>query len=219
VAQDQEDADQHGSAPSARPGPKRPHGAPSGPEDVREALLDAAERLFADHGVAHVSMRQIAEEADVQLALIWRYVGKRDDLIDQVYSRLTAKLVADLVERPLQPMGFERQTVMGRWTVLLTHYALTGKPIPDGPSDPVDTIARTIMVSYGLDETAARIRAAQVVGSALGWRIFEPYLLAMAHLDEVPVTDLREDLTAIHRRIGASPWPTVDPDVATPPTA
>ena len=53
-----------------RPGPRRPSGAPVGREEVRRAVLDAAASLFAERGVAGVSLRDVAAAADVHLALI-----------------------------------------------------------------------------------------------------------------------------------------------------
>jgi hypothetical protein len=52
------------------------------------------------------------------------------------------------------------------------------------------------------------------VASALGWRIFEDYLLAAGDLRGIGTTALRDELTALHRRIGATPWPS-PPDPAT----
>ncbi len=39
-------------------------------DQVRRAVLDAAARLFADYGVAAVSLRDIAAKADVRLTCI-----------------------------------------------------------------------------------------------------------------------------------------------------
>ena len=50
---------------SHRPGPRRAPGAPSGPDEVRRAILDAAATLFAVHGVGRVSLRDIAAAADI----------------------------------------------------------------------------------------------------------------------------------------------------------
>lgn len=62
----------------ARPGRKRRAGAPVGPDEVRSAVLEAAAKLFARHGVECVSLRDIAMEANVQVTLIPRYIGSRD---------------------------------------------------------------------------------------------------------------------------------------------
>jgi hypothetical protein len=73
-------------------------------------------------------------------------------------------------------------------------------------------MANTIVDGYGLDPIAARVRAAQIVAMAIGWRVFEDYLVEAGELDEVPVAALREELVHTARRLGATPWPsTADP--------
>ncbi|MFN8017980.1 MAG: TetR/AcrR family transcriptional regulator [Acidimicrobiales bacterium] len=194
-----------------RPGPRRGPGEPSGPAEVREAVLEAAAVLFGRHGVEAVTLRQIAAEAGVHAGLIGRYVGRRDELIDQVYLHVTGQLVADLEQRPLQPRGFERDSVMGRWTVLVTHYALRNQLPPlDGPN-PVEAVAAAAERAYGTDAGSARWRAAQITGSALGWRLFEPIIAALAGIEDGELPAVRADLNLLHN-IGASlPVPTTDP--------
>ncbi|MEO7944254.1 MAG: TetR family transcriptional regulator [Marmoricola sp.] len=48
-----------------------------GSEDSRSRLLEAATRLFADHGYEQTTVRQIGEHADVDPALIARYFGSK----------------------------------------------------------------------------------------------------------------------------------------------
>ncbi len=114
-----------------RPGPRRPEGAPAGPDAVRNAVIEAAGHLFAKDGVDAVSLRDIAAAADVQLALIPRYFGSRDDLIETVFADLTTKVAQGLVDRPLQQVSFDPDSAMNRWTALLNHFAVTGKAVPD----------------------------------------------------------------------------------------
>ena len=73
------------------------------------------------------------------------------------------------------------------------------------------------MAGYGLAEEAARLRAAQIVAAALGWRIFEAYLVEAGGLGDVPLETLREELARSARRLGATPWPSPpDPRAAHP---
>lgn len=180
-------------------------------------MLDAAGELFARHGVAHVSLRDIAAAAEVQLSLVARYLGNREAVVRAVFDDLTESLAREVVERPLEQISFERDSVMGRWTVMLAHYAITD---PDalsapGPFNPMLALARVIEESYGQDERAARLRGAQIVASALGWRIFERYLVEAGELDEDREV-LRDELTAMHRRLGATPWPSPPDPVVRP---
>lgn len=198
-----------------RPGPRRPEGMPSGPEEVRRAVLDAAARLFAEHGVPQVTLRDIARAAHVNLGLISRYIGARDDLIRAVFADLTGRLVEEMRAAPTGQRGFDRDTTMGRWTRVLTYLVLTK---PDDAvsigSGPLDELRSTMEQVYGESPEAARLRAAQLMGSAIGWRLFEPYLVAAAGLDDMPIDEVRDELTRTHRRLGATPWPS-PPD---PPT-
>lgn len=53
--------------------------------DRKQAILLAAERLFAQRGYHAVSIRQIAEEAGVPLALVGYYFGPKQDLFRAIF--------------------------------------------------------------------------------------------------------------------------------------
>ncbi len=60
---------------------------------VRERILDAGARLFAEHGYDPVSLRQICEAARVSKGAIYHYFASKEDLLAQiVISSLTALL-------------------------------------------------------------------------------------------------------------------------------
>jgi AcrR family transcriptional regulator len=178
---------------------------------VRRAALDAAARLFAARGVERVAVRDIAAEAQVHHALIGRYIGRRDVLIEQVYEDLTHQLVAEIESGPLRSRSFERDSVMGAWTVLVTYYAVRQELPPDNPRNPVQALASAIEEHYGADAATARWRAAQIVGSALGWRLFEPLLVEMGSLNPDDLPAMRLDLNLLHNIVGSLGLPTVDP--------
>ena len=70
------------------------------------AILLAAEKLFACHGYHAVSMRQIANEAGVQVALLGYYFGPKNELFEAIFehwsSTIEARLTA-LAEIPINP--------------------------------------------------------------------------------------------------------------------
>ena len=163
---------------SRRPGPRRPAGAPAGPDEVRRAVLDAAAALFAVHGVDAVSLRDIAAAADVHVALIVRYIGHRDKLVAEVFGRVSDQLARAVEENPLSGQGFSPDTVMGKWVRIAAALVISGRSLESrGDFNPVAAMAQTLTAGYGLAEEAARLRAAQIVAAALGWRIFEAYLI------------------------------------------
>jgi AcrR family transcriptional regulator len=54
---------------------------------TRKRILDAAEKLFADRGFHGVSVREIAREAEVDVALISYHCGRKTDLFETVFLR------------------------------------------------------------------------------------------------------------------------------------
>lgn len=54
--------------------------------DRRFAILLAAEKLFAQHGYNGVSIRQIADEAGVPLALVGYYFGPKNELFRAIFE-------------------------------------------------------------------------------------------------------------------------------------
>lgn len=55
--------------------------------DTRESLLDAAEKLFSEHGIQAASLRQITQEASANLAAVNYHFGSKDGLVRAVFSR------------------------------------------------------------------------------------------------------------------------------------
>ncbi|MEY9966112.1 AcrR family transcriptional regulator [Streptacidiphilus sp. MAP12-16] len=72
-------------ADSAASGADEPEPAP-----VQERLLTAASRLFAERGFALTSVQEIVERAGVTKGAMYHYYASKDDLLQQVYTRLLA---------------------------------------------------------------------------------------------------------------------------------
>lgn len=200
---------QHQSPPPPTPrGPKRAPGAPVGPLQVRAAVIDAGATLFGEHGVSAVSLRDIAAGANVETALIRRYVGPRHAVIDEVFRSVSSQVVDELEAKPLGQLEFGRQSNLGRWMTMLTYYNVRGIPAPsEGPS-PVETLATILDRTSHIGMEAARIRAAQITAISIGWRLFEGHLVTLANIADQPLPALRDDINAIQRLIAGTPWPT-----------
>ena len=54
-------------------------------DQTRQAILAAAERLYADRGFADVTLRDIVAEANVNLAAVNYHFGSKDDLIAELF--------------------------------------------------------------------------------------------------------------------------------------
>ena len=60
--------------------------------DRRQAIVLAAEKLFAQRGYHAVSLRQIAEEAAVPLALVGYYYGQKHELFHAIFERWSSTI-------------------------------------------------------------------------------------------------------------------------------
>jgi len=59
---------------------------------TKQAVFNAAERLFALHGFQNVSVRDITAEAGVNLASVNYHFGSKDALLFEIFRRRTAEL-------------------------------------------------------------------------------------------------------------------------------
>jgi len=83
--------------------------------DRRQNILDASQRLFARYGYHAVTIRQIAAEAKVPLALVGYYFGQKQELYDAVFahwSSTVAQRRLDLYEALLHTSGDRLQRVI-----------------------------------------------------------------------------------------------------------
>lgn len=60
---------------------------PPSPFSTKERILGAAEMLFAQHGFAGASLRQVTAAANVNLAAVNYHFGSKDKLIEEVFRR------------------------------------------------------------------------------------------------------------------------------------
>ncbi|WP_295530420.1 TetR/AcrR family transcriptional regulator [uncultured Pseudacidovorax sp.] len=74
--------------------------------DRRQAILLAAEKLFARYGYHAVSIRQIADEAGVPLALVGYYFGPKNALFEAIFehwNQTIERRLAALAAVPIDP--------------------------------------------------------------------------------------------------------------------
>ena len=73
------------------------------PSNRRTGIVDAAEALFVERGIAATSMTDVAERVGVTRVTIYRYFSNIDELIFEVAMRMLDRLVADA--REAAPLG------------------------------------------------------------------------------------------------------------------
>ena len=114
-----------------------------GRPDRRRNILDASQRLFANFGYHAVTIRQIAEAAQVPLALVGYYFGQKQELYYAIFGRLSDTIearreslraaianqvgdpLANIVEVMIVPVSLARGTPEGESYALFVTRGLT----------------------------------------------------------------------------------------------
>lgn len=63
-------------------------------QETRNAILDAAERVFQERGVSHTSLAEIASAAGVTRGAIYWHFANKSDVFDALFERVFAPLEA-----------------------------------------------------------------------------------------------------------------------------
>ena len=95
------------SSTSRRRGPGRPAGGQGG--EGQQALLLAARELMAEKGSPRVTVREVAERAGVQPALVNYYFGGKQGLLQAVASLVAGRLLERVQEGVAQEGSVEER--------------------------------------------------------------------------------------------------------------
>jgi TetR/AcrR family transcriptional regulator len=155
------------------------------PESTRSAVIDAAERLFAERGFAATSMRDISTASGVSHPLIHHHFGSKEELYSAVKRRLVEGYArrfpraASAVNRPISLKGEMRRLMafLSGNEMLLRLCARTrlegDNQVWPGEPDLLDTLRRRIGVSQqrGLirDDIDPSRLSIMILGLVLFW--------------------------------------------------
>lgn len=168
-----------------------------GTSDTREAIANAARRLFADRGYDRTSLRAVADAAGVDQALVSHYYGSKQQLFVAV------------VELPFEPeLVFPRLAGGDRATLglRLAQFLLATMESAEGRSR-ITSLVRA---------AASEPEAARLVRELVTNRIFKPLTDALA-VDDAPlratlVGSQVIGLTMARYVIQVEPLASADPD-------
>ncbi len=93
--------------------------------DTKEQILDAAESLFAEHGIGAVPLRRIIVAADVNSAAIHYHFGSKEELVRAVFRRRFDPINRARIELLNQ---VEQGAVKGQPSVEAVLYAMVAPP-------------------------------------------------------------------------------------------
>jgi AcrR family transcriptional regulator len=170
-----------------RDDPDRPHGR----AEVMAAVQAVTVEMLAERGPRDVTIRDVAERAGVNHALVHRYFGSKEELFRAVFAGLSAQFQTDAAALGRGDVAALLNLLRENpafWRIL----ARSALDAPDmladnpGPAAPM-MLAMISGVRDPSDETRA---AAAVAGSlALGWLAFGRHLSAVLELNDTAVFD------------------------------
>jgi AcrR family transcriptional regulator len=181
---------------SSRP---RGRGRPTGPSTTREDILRVARRRFLADGYQHVTLRSIAAEAGVDVALVSHYFGSKSGLFGATMqlaanpaARLDEAMHGDIATLPVRVLRMLITTwddpVIGGGLRAMAEVATREPEVSRGLREMVE---REIVTRFaerigGADATA---RAAVAASHAMGI-IFGRYVLRVEPLASMPADEL-----------------------------
>ena len=157
------------------------------------AVQDAAVALLAEHGPRDVTVRQVAERARVNHALIHRHFGTKDGLIRAVVTEESRRIGAEAA-------ALERADASAMLALLREHAAywrLLARVVLDEPDllagEQLPAAAAALAVITGGTEAddATRADAAAAAATALGWLVFGPHLSTVLRVSDRDAVDAR----------------------------
>lgn len=161
---------------------KRPYGR----EEVRTALIKAANELFGQKGPDAVSIRDVAKHAKVNHALVHRHFGSKEQLLRDVMKEHANAFIelsknADTVTDGYDAM-FDLMAEFPAFVRIVAHLLLSGHAVDDfvPPSRGIATLAQLIADDRGCSIDEARLIAATSSAFSMGWLLFEPFIIYAA---------------------------------------
>jgi TetR/AcrR family transcriptional regulator len=190
-------------------------------ERTRAAILEAAERLFADRGYTNTRLADVAEQVGIRRASIVYYFRDKRELyeavLDEAFGPLLAKHrdtlatdipVAEKLERlalDLSTYGWERPTAFR----LVLHEIAAGpqlaSPLIGGLFSPVAaSLNAATQQEIAAGGTPPARRAHDILMTVVGtvmYRLFAPQVVAPGHAVPVAIDAVRDDLITIIRAL------------------
>jgi AcrR family transcriptional regulator len=160
--------------------------------DTRQRIKEEATRLFVEHGVGDVSVRDIAMAVGMKAPNLYAHFRSREDLVRELFAEGYAaygNLLAEAAEGEADFRGklqamvrlicrlHDEDMVRFRFLLLSQHGSLANIP-PGDPRNPVDTLQRTIEAAMQCGEIPTQdpaLVAAMVVGVVVQTATFVLY--------------------------------------------
>jgi AcrR family transcriptional regulator len=186
--------------PKKEIGEKTPHGR----KEVKKAILDAAEKLLLIKSPNKITVREIAKAAKIKHPLIHRHFGTKEKVIVAVHARAIAKLegtISDIENLEENVEAFFLVIEKSKVRQIALARAMMDGVDPRQIQDkfPVmQHILRLLKKRRENSKSESKYDAETITSilgaTALGWFLYEPFLLASTGLDESNKDEIRKNV-------------------------
>lgn len=153
---------------------------------VRTAILDAAERVFAEAGADGLSIRRLADEIDYSPAAIYKYFGSKEELIEELQEAFFERLLTKIDEARQSSAPFAERARQCCATYVNTalekphHYAAAFSGVNIGGPEPAEPVPWDVFLQSAKGQAFAylcdMVREGQETGALR--RDFDPVIAA-----------------------------------------
>jgi AcrR family transcriptional regulator len=170
-----------------------PPDPPRGREAVMAAVQAAAVTLLAERGPREVTVRNVAELAGVNHALIHRHFGTKDALIRTV----VAEQSRELGDRAAALSGADAAGLLRLLQDHAAYWRVLARIVLDEPTMladlelPAAAATLGLITGGGTADEETRVRAAVAASTTLGWLVFGPHLAGVLGLTDPAAYDAR----------------------------
>lgn len=169
---------------------------PSGRDQVIDAIIDAAIELCVAGGPDEVSLRRVAERANVNYGLVHRHFRTKDAVVRAAIARAYQRgfqvfKPAPDMKSAIRAILFEGSHTVSKVLAWGFLQGITEEVLPDESSwillGLCELAAKESSGKYTADSPELRALIGTLMATLLGWRLFEPYLahgLGLEGLDQ-----------------------------------
>lgn len=134
---------------------------------TRQAIEDAARKLFAQRGFHGTTLADITAEAGKSPAVFYRYFADKEDLLASLAESFLKYLRDDVVEHPQIPDGdFFISTVTTYWTTFKPNIGIMVAVDQLAATQPRFALLQQQFRRFGMDIVGSSVRTAQRQGYA-----------------------------------------------------
>ncbi len=184
---------------------------PYGREAVKKAILDAAEKLLLKKSPNKLTVREIAEAANIKHPLIHRHFGTKDEVIVAVHARNIKKIERKIVkvENLEGNVGtFFEAVKKNKFRQIALSRAMLDGVNPRAIQTQFPVMQRLLeLLKKRSDEQnfesefTPEMMTAIIAAAALGWFLYEPFLLAATGLEDRDQDELQQTVVEILEEI------------------